>query len=319
VGIGFRTSDVPPSRKQTDALGPGIVEWTSSHEDRESGASADESLLLTADEVPVELTAEVTYRIRDLKQYTFGGTRRPESVLRAAAESVLRDLAAQSSLDQLLTDRRAALERKSLVWLQERIDTYGLGVQVLDLQWLDVHPPKGVVPAYRQVADALEERELLINEADAYADRILLGAVGEAAVRQLKQSTQSPVDASSRHEWKLDDTLWQQLMRVQSDGQSLLSGNAAAILNEAKANAVKRTSAAEADAGRLQKLLAQYRKSPQLTMSNLYWDVVTQTLASRPLTIIDPQAANRQQIWLGEPPSAAMPAPPIIQSEPIPE
>ncbi len=321
VGIGFRTMDLLPSRKQTDALGPGIVEWTSAHDDRESGVMADESLLLTADEVPVELTAEVTYRIRDLKQYTFGGTRRPESVVRAAAESVLRDLAAQSSLDQLLTDRRAALERKSLVWLQERIDTYGLGVQVLDLQWLDVHPPKGVVPAYRQVADALEERELLINEADAYADRILLGAVGEAAVRQLKQSTQPPVDGTTRHEWKLDDTLWQQLMRVQPEGQSLLSGNAAAILNEARAISVKRTSAAEADAGRLQKLLAQYRKSPQLTMSNLYWDMVTQTLTARPLMIIDPHAANRQQIWLGESPSTplSLPAPPIIQPEPMPE
>jgi len=38
-------------------------------------------------------------------------------------------------------------------------------------------------------------------------------------------------------------------------------------------------------------------KSPQLTMSQLYWAAVTQSLASRPLTIIDPQAANRQQIW----------------------
>lgn len=66
------------------------MEWTSSHEDRESGVSADESLLLTADEVPVELTAEVTYRIRDLKQYIFGGTRQPENVLRAGGKCAAR-------------------------------------------------------------------------------------------------------------------------------------------------------------------------------------------------------------------------------------
>lgn len=320
VGIGYRSADVSKNKKHAEALGPGIVEWTSSHDDRESGAVADESLLLTADEVPVELTAEVTYRIRDLKQYTFGGTRQPDSVLRATAESVLRDLAAQSTLDQLLTDRRAAIERRSLSWLQQRIDSYELGVQVLDLQWLDVHPPKGVVPAYRQVADALEDRELLINEAQAYADRVLLGAVGEEAVRQLKQSTKPAADATRQAEWKLDDALWQQLMKESVDGQPTMSGSAAAILNEARTNAVERKSSAQADATRLQKLLVEYRKSPQLTISRLYWDSVIQALASRPLTIIDPQAANRQQIWLGDqpatvPPIPVQPVPPKAETE----
>lgn len=85
-----------------------------------------------------------------------------------------------------------ALERKSLVWLQERIGRAGLCAGAGS--GAGRASCKGVVPAYRQVADALEERELLINEADAYADRILLGAVGEAAVRQLKQSTAPPAD-----------------------------------------------------------------------------------------------------------------------------
>jgi len=70
---------------------------------------------------------------------------------------------------------------------------------------------------------------------------------------QLKQSTKPAADASTRPEWKLDDLLWQQLMKVQPSGQPILSGSAAAILDEAKVNAVKRRSSAEADAGRLQK------------------------------------------------------------------
>lgn len=320
VAIGYRVVDRPfkagVAKKKTDLeFRPGIIEWTSSHDDREADGPADEALMLTADEVPVELTAEVTYRIRDLKEYTFGGSRRPDEVLRATAEAVLRDLAGQASLDLLLTDQRAELERQSLVKLQERIEAYAIGVAVLDLRWLDVHPPKGVVPAYRQVADALEDRELLINEAQAYADRTLLGAVGEEAVRILKQSLPpaevQPASGSQADRWTLDDNLWQRLMGVQSNGQSLLSGNAAGILDEAHVSATQRRSSAAASADRLGRLLQEYRKSPELTARHLYWDTAVQSLANRPLTIVDPKAANRRQLWLTEPsqPGPLLPMP----------
>ena len=328
VGIGFRSQDARTGTKGADLPGSGIVEWTASHDERETGALAEESMLLTADEVPVELTAEVTYRIRDLKQFTFGGTRRPDDVLRAAAEGVLRDLAAQASLDQLLTDRRAELERHSLVQLQQRIESYGLGVTVLDLQWLDVHPPKGVVPAYRQVADALEDRELMINEAQAHADRILLGAIGEQAVRllnlsngpQVKKPGANPVPQPA---WTLDDALWKQLMGQKADGSPILSGNAAAALDEAQVSATQRRTSAASNAGRMERLWTEYRRSPDLTSQRLYWDSVIQALSNRPLTIVDPRAANRQHLWMGDLPPVAPPRmepqAPIIAPKEMPE
>ena len=317
VGIGFRGKE---SGKTKTAVGhqflvePGIVEWTSSHGERDSESMADESLMLTADEVPVDLTAEVQYRVHDLKQFVFGGTKRSDDVLRAAAEGVLRDLAASASLDDLLTDRRADLERRSLAQLRRRVEGYSLGIEIVDLQWLDVHPPKAVVPAYRQVADALEDRELLINEADAYADRVLLGAVGEEALRELKQSARKVATATSgdpqpRADWTLDDALWKQLLRVRPDGQSLLSGSAAASLNDAHVASAKRRESASSTAARLEGMLTEYRKAPRLTSLKLYWDAVTESLAQRPLTIVDPKAAGRQHLWLGDAPPLPMIAP----------
>ncbi len=357
VGIGFRSqkSEVRSQRSEngTTAAGPqpllepGIVEWTSSHGERDAGGVADESLMLTADEVPVELTAEVQYRVRDLKQFTFAGTRRPDDMLRAAAESVLRDLAAGATLDDLLTDRRADLERRSLAQLRRRVEGYALGIEIVDLQWLDVHPPKAVVPAYRQVADALEDRELLVNEADAYADRVLLGAVGEEALRVLKQSAgsgatgeglRSPVPSldrtggskqppvapeetpetttRARADWTLDDALWKQLLRGRPDGRSLLSGSAAASLNDAHVASAKRRESASATASRLQGMLTEYRRAPRLTSLKLYWDAVTESLSKRPLTIVDPKAAGRQHLWLGEMPQLPMTSPITLPAEP---
>lgn len=318
VGIGFRTPEATAGKKPIgtlpDEIGPGIIEWTSSHDDRET---ADESLLLTADEVPVEMTAEVTYRISDLRQFLFGGTQRPDDVLRAAAEGVLRELAAQASLDELLTDRRRELERQSLVRLQERVADYELGIIIVDLQWLDVHPPKAVVPAYRQVADAQEDRELLINEAQAYADRILLGAVGEEAVHVLNRATTKPnhpVNGMPQgFDWTLDDSLWQTLMGDRGDGNPVLSGNASAILDEARVKATERRTSAMSSSGRLERLRTEYVKSPRGTVLRLYWDAVIQVLADRPLTIVDPDAAGRRHFWLGEPPVVTPVVPEIRQ------
>ena len=60
-----------------------------------------------------------------------------------------------------------------------------MGVEIVDLNLLDIHPPTAVVPAYRDVADAMEDREQRINEAQGYYASRLLSAVGEAAVRTL--------------------------------------------------------------------------------------------------------------------------------------
>lgn len=309
IGVGYRAAEEAPrlrsSAKIKDEFEPGIVEWTSSHDDRDTGGSSDDSLLLTADEVPVELTAEVTYRISDLKQFVFGGTTRPGEVLRAAAESVLRDLAAQASLDELLTDRRADLERRSLARLQQRIESYRLGIMVLDVQWLDVHPPKAVVPAYRQVADAQEDREFLINEAQAHADRVLLGAIGEQGVKLIGQAAP---DAGK--DLGLDDATWQRLMGRQNNGQPILSGSAAAVLDTAHVTAEGRRTSATASARRLERLLTEYGSAPALTKQQLYWDAIIRALSNRPITIVDPKAAGRQHLWMGD-------LPPVVPSAPI--
>ena len=49
-----------------------VIDWTSPHEKTGEQPMPEEALLLTAEEVPIELTAEVHYRIADLHQFAFG-------------------------------------------------------------------------------------------------------------------------------------------------------------------------------------------------------------------------------------------------------
>lgn len=307
-------SNVAAGRGSEQGLGSlPTVEWTSAHEDREHVGLADESVMLTADEVPVELMAEVQYRISDLKQFVFSGSQRPDEILRAAAEGVLREVAATASLDGLLTERRARLERQSLEMLRKRIEQYQLGVEVVDLQWLDVHPPQAVVPAYRLVADALEDRELLINEAEAYASRTLLGAIGERALAELqiaaRKDAPDATASATRIDWTLTDTLWRELADPAS-GDPKLSGTAASILLQGQADSLRHRQSAIGSAERFSKLFTEFTRHPTLTREQLYWTAINEVLSQRPLTIIDPRAAGRQQLWMGEPvPGVSLPGP----------
>ena len=192
--------------------------------------------------------------------------------------------------------------------------------------------PKAVVPAYRLVADALEDRELLVNEADAYADRVLLGAVGEAALRVLKQSAtpakqpaETPIPGLEtasrlRADWTLDDALWKRLLEEHADGTMLLSGNATSSLNDARVTAEKRRTAASATSSRFIHMLSEYQQAPRLTSRKLYWDTVTESLSQRSLTIVDPKAAGRQHLWLGDGPNVplapTLPVPIPLRTEP---
>ena len=64
-------------------------------------------------------------------------------------------------------------------------------------------------------------------------------------------------------------------------------------------------------------MLTEYRQAPRLTSLKLYWDTVTDCLAQRPLTIVDPKAAGRQQLWLGDAFQLPMTAPITLPAEPI--
>ena len=302
--------------KKRTSWDPPTVEWTTQHDDRTGSSLTEESVMLTADEVPIELTAEAQYRIRDLRQYLMSSGRKADDVVRAVSESVLREIAISAPLDDLLTEKRASLERKALVRLRELIDDYKIGIEVVDLQWLDVHPPQAVVPSYRQVADSLEERELLINEAEAYASRTLLAAVGEEAFTLLQAAAreQSP-DANhspTRVDWQLTDALWSQLTKRNAEGLPRLSGMTGAILLDGELAKARAEMSATGMRTRFESLLVEYRESPRLTESRLYWVVAAEVLSGRALTILDPKAVGRQQVWMGEP-NPSLPVPKIVE------
>ncbi|RLT03287.1 MAG: heavy metal translocating P-type ATPase, partial [Planctomycetota bacterium] len=106
VQIGFRSAPTP---LKSDGLFRAPVEWMSEHAGTDYEPVAPESFTLTGEEVPIEVTGEVQFRIGDVRRFAFASSR-PDDTLRAVTESVLREVAATESLDSLLTNRRREIE-----------------------------------------------------------------------------------------------------------------------------------------------------------------------------------------------------------------
>ena len=184
VEIGFRSLPLV-----ADTIGSLTIEWNSPHREGLLQPKPDEGLMLTGDETMVKVYAVVHYRVFDVKTYLFGANG-PDEALRPITESVLRVLAARTTENGLLTEDREAFENEALEMLRERVGPQGyrLGVDVIKLSLRDAHPPLDVVRAYHDVSSAMEEREQLVNVAEAYRRSTVLMAEGEAAT-QLNQAS----------------------------------------------------------------------------------------------------------------------------------
>ncbi|GIW81088.1 MAG: hypothetical protein KatS3mg105_2895 [Gemmatales bacterium] len=163
VEVGFRSGQ---------GVGTSSGAWSTEHRDVIQ-LRPDEAVMITGDGNLIELQAAVRYTIADPRTYVFD-IESPDEIIRAAAESVLRETVAQRKFVDLLTAQRGQLQADVLNALDRRCRQYGshgLGIRLTSLSLTDLHPPREVVRAYYQVAQAMEARDRRINEAEAQALR----------------------------------------------------------------------------------------------------------------------------------------------------
>ena len=76
-----------------------------------------------------------TIKISNAGDYLFN-IRDPETTVRAAAESVMRELVGQNTIDYVLKDGRIQIAANTRQRLQELLDEYKSGVSVTNIQLL---------------------------------------------------------------------------------------------------------------------------------------------------------------------------------------
>jgi regulator of protease activity HflC (stomatin/prohibitin superfamily) len=264
----------------------------------------DESLMITGDGNLVEVLATVRYTISDPRAYLFAANN-PDAVIRATAEAVFRELVAGEPFLDLLTTNRAAFEQNARMYLDRRLAAASggqLGIALDGLTVHDLHPPQEVVGSYHAVAEAIQRRDRLVNEAEADAIRLKRRA-NEASLRMVRQAE---TDAATK---LADAAAARDAFLAWHTARTLLSPRdeaelAGELQSRVRAGMDPMTAAQEIDAKR-QQILAARRF---LTEFRLTLQATIGVLAGRDKVLIDAHnLPGKRHLFLADPEGQKLP------------
>lgn len=158
---------IPVQIEQTETIGAG-------------SRGGEAGLMLTGDENIIDVDFQVVWNINDPAKYLFN-LRDPQQTIQAVSESAMREIIAQSELAPILNRDRGIISARLEELIQSTLDSYDSGVNIVRVNFDGADPPEPVKDAFREVQSAGQERDRLEKQADAYANRKLAGARGEAA------------------------------------------------------------------------------------------------------------------------------------------
>jgi len=155
--------------KRTDVGGAG--------QDAESTAA---SQMLTGDEQIIDIDFSVTWRVADAAKYLFA-TRDPQQAVKDVAESAMREVVGKTQLQPIISTARGQVQQQTAELMQRTLDSWGAGINIVEVQIRSAGPPSEVVAAFREVNNAQQDADSAENEANTYRNRVINEAKGDAA------------------------------------------------------------------------------------------------------------------------------------------
>jgi membrane protease subunit HflK len=156
-----------------------------------------EGQMLTRDENIVDIDFSVQWRVNlaypdGVRDYLFN-VRDIQGAVRDVAESAMREVIGTSDLQFIITEGRAEVSSRTRELLQQTLDEYDAGVEILQVNLRNAQPPERVIDAFRDVDVAEQDAERAQLNATAHANSVIPAARGEAA--QLTQRAQAYRDS----------------------------------------------------------------------------------------------------------------------------
>ncbi|MEO6433503.1 MAG: FtsH protease activity modulator HflK [Sphingomicrobium sp.] len=172
-------------------LGPGVGLTLPSPVDRvkkidvenirsvELGSDQANDLMLTGDQNLLDIAYSVRWNIRTPELYLYQMAD-PELTIKEVAESSMRAVISQVTLNEAMGDRRADIEVQVSDRMQRILDAYRSGITVQGIAIKQADPPDAVNDAFKQVTAAQQDAQTYINNANAYSLQLGQKAQGEA-------------------------------------------------------------------------------------------------------------------------------------------
>jgi membrane protease subunit HflK len=145
-----------------------------------SADGSAENLMLTGDQNIIDIAYAVRWKIKDPEQFLFQFAE-PEETIREVGEAAMRAEIARASLNAAIGPQRAQIAEQVRIRMQELLDSYRTGVDVLGVDIKQADPPAAVDAAFKDVSAAQQNAQQYLNQARAYSQQLIAQAQGEAA------------------------------------------------------------------------------------------------------------------------------------------
>lgn len=139
----------------------------------------EESTMLSGDLNVIDLQWTVQYKVQNPVDYLFR-VQDVESTLDDISESVMRRIVGNRYADDVLTVGRASIADQARAEIQQIMDAYHTGLQIITVKLQNANPPNPVKAAFNEVNEARQEKERMINEAQQVYNQQIPRAMGEA-------------------------------------------------------------------------------------------------------------------------------------------
>ena len=151
-----------------------------------------EALMISGDLNIVDVRMVVQYNIKNIIDFLFRVSDPGEVVrdippgdpdgrtLKDASEAALRLVVGQRSIDDVLTEKREEVQSATKERLQQILDSYSTGINILNIQLQDVKAPEEVRDAFDDVLRARQEKDTKVNQARSFENDIIPRANGDA-------------------------------------------------------------------------------------------------------------------------------------------
>nr|WP_267510745.1 FtsH protease activity modulator HflK [Borreliella garinii] len=147
---------------------------------RENDNSGDESMIITGDLNIINIEWLVQYKIRDPYSFKFK-VEDPETTIKDIAKSSMNRLIGDNTIFEIINDNRVGVTEGVKSSMNEIIDNYNLGIDVVQVQIRNALPPKGkVYEAFEDVNIAIQDKNKYINEGKKEFNQIVPKIKGEA-------------------------------------------------------------------------------------------------------------------------------------------
>ncbi|MFQ5425247.1 MAG: FtsH protease activity modulator HflK [Phycisphaerae bacterium] len=143
--------------------------------------------MLTADLNLAHVEWVVQYRVRDARKYLFkiGGDPNADADVNArllihnVSEAVMRRIIGDVSVDSVITTGREQIGADAKLEMQQMLDGYESGIEVVNVKLQSATPPEKVKDAFDAVNRAKQMKEKVVNDAKGERNRLIPEARGK--------------------------------------------------------------------------------------------------------------------------------------------